>query len=292
MTPTSFIIDSNSGISGSLQRLATGETYLVAGDGVTITSQSNGQVVISAQNQNTSSINFGLFGVGTDGNAVLDGTNTVTWASKSGTEYTMTRDAYLTSLTVDSLVTLKVSSYRIFVDGNTVVSGTIENSGQNRFGAPNGTLKGGAQGNLTSDGDIGDLGGNGGNGDSYNGGVSTGDGPKFVPDILSMIKINASVGTVEPVIPGSGGGGGTGGHYGGGGGGFVVIVSRTLELTSGSQINAIGGAGFVGSSGGGGGGVIVTVTQEQLVNSGTIAVTGGSGYNSGSDGLIMNFQVG
>ena len=45
MTNT-FIVDSNAGISGSLTNLVDGTSYLIAGDNVNITSQSNGSVVI------------------------------------------------------------------------------------------------------------------------------------------------------------------------------------------------------------------------------------------------------
>lgn len=41
-------VDAAGGLSGSLQRLSTGETYLVAGTNVTIVTQSNGQVVVNS----------------------------------------------------------------------------------------------------------------------------------------------------------------------------------------------------------------------------------------------------
>jgi hypothetical protein len=47
MTNT-FIVDSAGGISGSLTHLVDGTSYLVAGSGVSIVSQSNGSVVVSA----------------------------------------------------------------------------------------------------------------------------------------------------------------------------------------------------------------------------------------------------
>ena len=42
----------------------------------------------------------GNFGNGRDGSAVLDGINTVTWASKTGTEYTLLRNVFLKNLTL------------------------------------------------------------------------------------------------------------------------------------------------------------------------------------------------
>src|SRR6478609_5380709 len=47
MTKT-FIVDSVGGISGSLTQLVDGTSYLVAGNGVTIASQSNGSLLLSA----------------------------------------------------------------------------------------------------------------------------------------------------------------------------------------------------------------------------------------------------
>lgn len=43
-----FIVDSSGGISGSLTNLVDGTSYLVAGDGILITSQSNGSVVVAS----------------------------------------------------------------------------------------------------------------------------------------------------------------------------------------------------------------------------------------------------
>lgn len=44
----SGVVTASEGFSGSLTRLATGESYLVAGTNVTIASQSNGSIIISA----------------------------------------------------------------------------------------------------------------------------------------------------------------------------------------------------------------------------------------------------
>lgn len=45
--PNVFVVDSVGGISGSLHHLVDGSSYLIAGDHISIVSQSNGSVLIS-----------------------------------------------------------------------------------------------------------------------------------------------------------------------------------------------------------------------------------------------------
>lgn len=66
MANPKFIIDSDNGISGSLTQLADGTSYLVAGEGIAIVSQSNGQVLVSSlgssiPNVNVSGSNLGFY---------------------------------------------------------------------------------------------------------------------------------------------------------------------------------------------------------------------------------------
>ncbi|HMH31065.1 MAG TPA: glycosyl hydrolase family 28-related protein, partial [Methylomirabilota bacterium] len=85
-----------------------------------------------------SAVNYGgVFGDSSDGAALLDGTNTVGWASKSGNVYTMTRDCFCSSLTVSTSVSLNMAGHTIF--GGTLVTGpgTISNDGN--AGNANGT---------------------------------------------------------------------------------------------------------------------------------------------------------
>jgi F5/8 type C domain len=73
--------------------------------------------------------NKAYLGDGSDSSAHLDGTATVAWASKSSSTYTMTRDAFVTSLTIDSGVTLVMANFRIFCQGTLTNSGYISGDG-------------------------------------------------------------------------------------------------------------------------------------------------------------------
>ena len=294
------------GLTGSLQKLTSGLSYLVAGANVTIASQSNGQVVISAASSGGSDSNAGesgLYGTGYDGSATLDGTNTFSWASKSSNEYSLTCDVYLSSLTIVSGSIFKTKGYRVFVDGAcTVTSGTIENSASSWTGASAGSLAGGANGNPSAAGSTGDLGAAGGlgSGGTYAGGTVTGRGPRSLPFALEMYVPDPAAPGIVPIKPGASGGAGSLGARGGGGGGFVVLVAKSITLASGGAIKANGGDGVNdgnSAGGGGGGGVVVLVSQTTVVNSGSIQANGGvllTGWGgvapyAGSSGSIMQF---
>lgn len=67
--PNAFIVDSVGGISASHTHLVDGTSYLVAGDNISIVSQSNGSVLISTSvsspsvvNVNSSGSNLGFYG--------------------------------------------------------------------------------------------------------------------------------------------------------------------------------------------------------------------------------------
>ena len=94
--------------------------------------------------------------------------------------------------------------------------------------------------------------------------------------------------------PGAGGGAGIEGtpivyHPGGTGGGYIILIANEIEIKNTSTISANGGNGDGSSySGGGGAGGIINLTySDSLINNGTQTVTGGTGYESGSDGIII-----
>src|SRR3990167_8396228 len=64
------------------------------------------------------------FGDGSDGTAVFNGTDAVTGATRSGTDYTLTRDVYYTDATLSTGVTLNPAGYRIFGSGTLTLNGT------------------------------------------------------------------------------------------------------------------------------------------------------------------------
>lgn len=237
-----------------------------------------------------SSIIAGWTGDGSDGAADLDGTNTYSWASKSGSVYTLLRDVWLTSLTIRAGSTLKdvhtngnTGFFRIYVQGTLDNAGTISFVGFPGVGASmqggaaetglNSTLRGGAAGangrlnstgngtNATATTDVG--GGAGGAGGGA--GANTGGNPSGTFAIN-----NGSIRTLPWVTQGWFSGSPTANNparvTGGGGGGS----------------GATAGAVTTNSGAGGGGGGVIVICAATITNSGTITVQGGDGAPAGT----------
>jgi len=262
----------------------------------------------------------GVFGTGTDGAATLDGTATVAWASKSGNTYTMTREAHLTSLTVNNTVTLKTANFRVFCQGTVTNAGTISNNGGNaagsgagtfpqgsasfpagRNGGGGGTGVSGAGGNGVA-GAMGNAGGNGGAGTS--GAAGTGGTVTIslanARDNLLVTPWAALTGqgifafSTQTVLFGGGGGGGgsdassNAGGGGGSGGGIIVIFA--YALVNNGTISAFGGngangvAGNAGGGGGGAGGAILVYALSAVTGSGSTSIAGGTHGNGSGTG--------
>lgn len=265
-----------------------------------------------------------LFGDGSDGAAVLNGTNTFSWATLSGSVYTLTRNVYLSSLTISSGITLlpcAVNSqpFLIFVAGTLTFTGTISASGANATSATGaasgGTYVsgagGGGSGTTTAGGGPGGATANrvGGGGASGNGGTgASGSGAvgqsssavygswiwrsPYAGALASSFYLGQSARAPYNSGGGSGGGDGTNsGGGGGGGGGFVLIFAEAV--VNNGTISAAGGNGYTpvtgncGGGGGGAGGVIVLWTLSAVTGSGSAVVSGGalgSGVGSGTAG--------
>jgi len=262
----------------------------------------------------------GVFGTGTDGAATLDGTATVAWASKSGNTYTMTREAHLTSLTVNNTVTLKTANFRVFCAGTVTNAGTISNNGGNAAGSGAGTFpqgsasfpagrNGGGGGTGVSGtggngvaGAMGNAGGNGGAGTS--GAAGTGGTVTIslanARDNLLVTPWTALTGqgifafSTQTVLFGGGGGGGgsdassNAGGGGGSGGGIVAIFA--YALVNNGTISVFGGngangtAGNAGGGGGGAGGAILVYTLSAVSGSGSTSIVGGTHGNGSGTG--------
>lgn len=263
----------------------------------------------------------GLFGDGSDGAAVLNGTNTVAWATLSGgNTYTMTRDAMLTSLTINSGITLleggtPSGAYRIFCAGSITNKGTWSANGASASGttaggngAPGSIGGGGAGGTptTTTGGSgtalnsrvgvgTGGLGGNNGSGSNRGnpGGIQT----ATITSLRStgpFMSGSVAVGNNVYMLgggTGAGAGGGDGTNTGGAGGaGGGVIAFSAWSLVNNGTMEALGGngsagaGGTAGGGGGGGGGLVLGYTLTAWTNNGTMSVAGGSPGNGVSTG--------
>ena len=269
-------------------------------------------------------INYGgLFGDGSDGSATLDGTATVSWASKASSTYTMTRDCYMTSLTVNNGVTLvnPGGKFMIFCTaaGTVTNNGTITAAGGNASGATAGTASGSGTLNGNGAGGAGQTGngsagasvaqgaligvgasGAGGAGGTGTAGASAGVNSNNANNWLhrpAVIAAGLAGVSANPKVlcgaPGGGGGGGDGSNAAwrrGAGGGFLAILAGavvnngTITVAGGNGANGV--AGNAGGGGGGGGGCIWAGTLTAWT-AGTVSVAGGtqgSGVGTGSNG--------
>jgi hypothetical protein len=263
----------------------------------------------------------GLFADGSDGSVTLDGSTTFnSWSSLAGSTYTMTRDVFCTSLTVNNTVILQPRGYRIFCTGTVTVSNgaTITVAGGN--GSATGTAGAiigsgiilsnvGGAGNTGAGGSgdtkgsrSGGAGGNGGTGSSGAGGTGTAvvaPGTEFrlpVTVISGILPSPSGGGAIFQLSAGGGGGGGGGdgtnkGGGGGAGGGVIAIFAWALvnngSLLAGGGNGGTPSTGNCGGGGAGGGGIIVTFTLSAVTGSGTTSVAAGSvgaGVGTGTAG--------
>jgi hypothetical protein len=230
---------------------------------------------------------FGIFGDGSDSTATLDGTSTPAWTTKTGSTYTQTRDAYLTSLTVNSGVTLvmggpapgsansSTGGYQLYCQGTITNNGLICCNGN--VGA--GTAAAGATGSSHNAG-----GRPGGNGGTTAGTAAT----NFGGWALSITAGSTS----------TGGAGGTASSNTAGAGAvasasqltywyknpFTPLTGVYAALSGGPTFPCGGGGGGGGAGdgtnrggGGGSGGGLVIMFAYSVINNGTITANGGNG---------------
>jgi hypothetical protein len=125
--------------SGAVVLANTGILSVVGGSNVTVTTTS-GVATVNA----TASGVAANYGDGTDGAVTFDGTTTILGFVPSSSIYTLTRDIFCTTITVNSGVTVKTGSFRLFANSAVVCNGTIENLGND---GANGSVGGAAVGN-------------------------------------------------------------------------------------------------------------------------------------------------
>lgn len=257
------------------------------------------------------------YGNGADGAVAFNGTNTFSFATKSGSSYYLSRNVAASSVTVSNSVTVFTSGYGIFCNGTFTNDGTVDNSaglagapgvtgfyGGGSSPGPGDTGSGGGSGaSLTGPYALGfgGKGGSGGGGSGGSGGSTVTEATLASMPFSTILAGSATLPNSNPASAsqtanywgGAGGGGGTGyfldfseyGGEGGGGGGLVVVTC--LVLSGSGTFSANGGNGSPGTGtnasggGGGGGGVIVIVYGSQVSWTGSISVAFGTGGASG-----------
>lgn len=259
-----------------------------------------------------------VFGKGTDGSYVLDGTQgTVVglFTRNSSTSYTLLKDAQFINLTINSGVTLETNGFIIYGTGSLVNNGTIQNNG-----GPGGDASGitpGIAGTSTPANTLA----------SSTPGRPGGAGCGPSGDCIGSAGGNGLTSTIalgSNGVAGGVGGGDSFGNMGGGPGSAGVVVSAeslvyvlpffNTVITSGSELSSFfalrakatsssytlstsagsgsGGGGRVqnpstnGISGGGGGsgatGGPVEINFAMISNNGTIQSLGGKGGRGGN----------
>jgi hypothetical protein len=304
----------NGNLSGSHTNLADGSSFLVGGNGVTISTGSSGTVTITA------GLPAGFlaqsYGGGFDGNlTVVDGAT-----------LTLSRESQYNSITILGSGSIKPAGFRIFCKGNLSISaqGSINDDGIAAINATgsNGLASRGYLGGSSIAGAGGVLidtngnnsstagncsfnefgafpaGGAGGSAGVRAGGTAiTGTLYTFTQTAHTCwqtgrpIFTSAGVGntgiTFNSGMGGSSGGNNTGAAAasgaGGGGGGCVWVCANTISslgrisANGGRSGNAIG-TGNAGGGGGGSGGIVTVITNTPVSSiGGAITVSGGAG---------------
>lgn len=227
-----------------------------------------------------------LYGFNTDVAAVLNGTNTVSWASKSGNIYTLNRHVHLAALTVSVGCTLRTNGFDCYVRGLLENDGIINYDGDAASGATQGYLAG-----------FGTLPG----GPGFGAAGGTGAGAAG----LQPVQAGQYAGPIRG-YGGAGGAGGAGGSGAGGAGGAALttpdgfgsnfltpLVSLGCApfdpglaaggtplypwLIGGSGGGSGSGDGTNAGGGGGQGGGVLRLNCATLAGAGVISANGGKG---------------
>jgi hypothetical protein len=262
----------------------------------------------------------GLFGDGSDGDVVMDGTTTLVGLGQytinpgnlipASNVYTMTRDIFCEDLTINTGVTLRTAGFKVFVNGILLNNGTIESNGTSASGATQGVGGAGATNStvVAQDGRPGGTGvgtaaptvfvmrkgtgvatgkgGIGGNGAPNAGGAGSAFAANQQTRYVPHLVVQPAYGLTASAQGGASGGGDGTNSGGGGGGGAGMIILVAKAITNNGTIRANGGnggttsAGNTGGGGGGAGGVITIVTLPAF-----IPVGGTLQVNGGSGGI-------
>lgn len=231
------------------------------------------------------------YGSGQDGDFTFDGVATPSYASRSGTVYTLTRDVFVRDWHIPSGSTVQTAGYHVFGSGVLTIDdgGLLINDGKNASGGTAGA--GSALGTLG-------IGTAGGAGHANAVGSAGTNQSNTLYDASALNECAGGHG-------GAGGAnaGGAGGTYAGsaanGGANFLtpMLTGFLFTQTSGgnqAQAGIIGGgaggggggsdnAGVTGGGGGGGGGVLHCCFAT-IINNGIIGARGGNGAAASGSG--------
>jgi hypothetical protein len=279
----------NLSVTGTVAGTTITASSSFSGSGAGLTSLPATQLTGLVPVASIPTLNSFVYGDGNDGAVTFadDATDHVgsTHTGSAGAYvYTLTRDIFCTSLTVNATVTLRPANFRVFCTGTLTNNGTISaagGAGGNGSGAAGGTGGATAEPTGTYSAVSGTVGGAGGRNGAGAGGTAQG----------------ATTG-----YGAAGGGGGAGTNAGGTGGSAPaapaasagslralpqIVAPATLYTTTRWTLAGGGGGGggssatTAGGGGGGGGGAAIFIAAKTITNNTNITAAGGNGGNGG-----------
>lgn len=212
--------------------------------------------------------NLDVFGSGADGSFSSNGSTAApAWASKSGSLYTMSRDAYLTNLTLSGTAQIIVNGYRLFVNGTLDITAATANAITANTGTGNAGVTAGTAGGAATAAAPANIGGGGqsnwtGLGGGVGGAGGTTTGTQAAAVAACVVQNGGAAGT--------GGKGGTGASGAGG-----AARGATAPTISGQHIGQIVREMFRGVNG---------ATGLQLLAGGSSGPGGGGGGGDATSG--------
>lgn len=229
---------------------------------------------------------FAWGGDGSDGSVTFDGSTTILGMAPSSSVYTLTRDIFCSSITVNNGVTIKTTNYAIYCTGTLTNNGTIQNNGTNGAAGTNASSSSGAGGGGTTAG-AGTLVAHYGRFASSTTGTSGGSGGTGSGTQAGTASAGQSSGN-SPVASGANGATGASGGKGGDGtsgaggaartGGTAGSVTLATVLSN-KALNADFGAYKQGSSAS-----FIQYTTANAGNGGSAGGSGGGGDGTNSGG--------
>ena len=256
------------------------------------------------------------YGPGSDGAYTLDGTQAAVsglFSKESSTHYTLLRNGYFTTLTVNAGITLSLAGYIPFCSIECIHNGILDNSGANGGSATSAVAQvKGTGGVATTDSTGGYLPAGGAGGAGGNGGDGTaGPVAGSAGGAIAGGYWNTTVGLTGKT-GGTGGNGGVSGAVGGSPGGTALastsgsmrnswnaLLGRVLSATAviAPVYNQTGGGSGGGGrglgtgygSGGGGGaagnnGGSIVIVAKLISGNGVVSANGGIGGDGGNGG--------